>query len=151
MSFKQSFGLPADQVAQIKEVFDVFDKDHTGDITADELGHVMKELGLNPSDSELQDLVNEADTNKDGVISFDEFLGLMSMAVKETDSEQELLNAFKVFDQDGSGTISTEELRNVLRSLGENLTDAELDEMIQMADKNGDGHIDYQEFAQIMK
>jgi calmodulin len=118
----------------------------------------MKELGLNPSDAELEDLVNEADLNKDGVICFDglsrlfsftspaltcpEFLNLMSQTVKETDTEQELVNAFRVFDKDNSGTISTEELRNVLRSLGENLTDAELDEMIKLADKNGDGHID---------
>lgn len=117
----------------------------------------MKELGLNPSDAELQDLVNEADTNKDGVICFDglcplpenerllsraEFLHLMSQSVREQDTEQELINAFKVFDKDNSGTISTEELRNVLRSLGENLTDAELDEMVNMADVNGDGQID---------
>ena len=66
----------------------------------------------------------------------------MSQTVKETDTEEELLNAFKVFDKDGSGTISTEELRNVLRSLGENLTNAELDEMVKLADKNNDGHID---------
>ncbi|KAK0737756.1 hypothetical protein B0T18DRAFT_233863 [Schizothecium vesticola] len=143
-------GLTPDQVEQFRQVFDVFDKDHTGDITASELGAVMKELGLNPSDAELEDLVNEADLNKDGVICFDEFLNLMSQTVKETDTEQELVNAFRVFDKDNSGTISTEELRNVLRSLGENLTDAELDEMIKLADKNGDGHIDYQEFASIM-
>ncbi len=66
----------------------------------------------------------------------------MSATVQETDTEQELINAFKVFDKDGSGTISTEELRNVLRSLGENLTDAELDEMVKLADRDGDGHID---------
>jgi calmodulin len=66
----------------------------------------------------------------------------MSQTVKELDTEQELLNAFKVFDKDGSGTISSDELRNVLKSLGENLTDAELDEMIKLADRNGDGTID---------
>ncbi|KAH8893889.1 EF-hand [Thozetella sp. PMI_491] len=143
--------LSKEEIAQYKEVFDIFDKDGTGDITADELGEVMKSLGLNPSEAELQDLVSEADLNKDGVINFHEFLTLMSQNVKETDTEQELMNAFKVFDKDGSGTISSDELRNVLKSLGENLTDAELDEMIKLADKNGDGDIDYQEFAQIMK
>jgi Ca2+-binding EF-hand superfamily protein len=71
-----------------------------------------------------------------------EFLNLMSQTVKETDSEQELMNAFKVFDKDGSGTISAEELRKVLSSLGENMTDAEIDEMIKLADVNGDGTID---------
>jgi len=66
----------------------------------------------------------------------------MSQSVKDQDTEQEILNAFKVFDKDNSGTISTEELRNVLRSLGESLTDAELDEMVKVADVNGDGQID---------
>ncbi|KAL2130343.1 hypothetical protein VTI74DRAFT_6569 [Chaetomium olivicolor] len=152
MASKQSSSkLPADQVAQYREVFEIFDKDGTGDITADELGQVMKELGLNPSDEELRDLINEVDLNKDGVISFDEFLALMSQNVKELDTEQELINAFRVFDKDGSGTISSDELRNVLKSLGENLTDAEVEEMIQLADRDGDGHIDYHEFANIMK
>ncbi|KAH6616093.1 hypothetical protein B0J18DRAFT_372952, partial [Chaetomium sp. MPI-SDFR-AT-0129] len=117
-----------------------------GDITADELGQVMRELGLNPTDNELRDLVNEADVNNDGVISFEEFLKLMSHSVDEPDAEEELLNAFRVFDKDNSGTISSDELRSVLKSLGENLTDAELEEMIQMADSDGDGTIDC-EFA----
>jgi calmodulin len=71
-----------------------------------------------------------------------EFLALMSQTVKEVDTEQELLNAFKVFDKDGSGTISSDELRHVLKKLGETLTDEEVEEMIKLADRNGDGHID---------
>ncbi|GAB1318115.1 Polcalcin Jun o 2 [Madurella fahalii] len=143
--------MSPEDIANFKSVFDTFDKDGTGDITASELGQVMRGLGLNPSDEELDDLVNEADLNKDGVISFDEFLALMSKDVREADTEEELLNAFKVFDKDGSGTISSDELRNVLRSLGESLTDEEVEQMVQLADRDGDGHIDYKEFAHIMK
>lgn len=66
----------------------------------------------------------------------------MSKDAKEIDTEKELLNAFKVFDKDGSGTISSDELRNVLKSLGETLTDDEVEQMVQLADRNGDGQID---------
>uniref|UniRef100_L2G7Q7 Calmodulin n=2 Tax=Colletotrichum gloeosporioides species complex TaxID=2707338 RepID=L2G7Q7_COLFN len=110
----------------------------------------MRSLGLNPSDTELTDMVNEVDADNNGTIDFNEFLNLMAVKVQVGDAEEELKNAFKVFDRDGSGTISAEELRHVLKSLGENMTNAEIDEMIQMADKNGDGTIDYDEFASIM-
>ncbi|KAF9876088.1 calmodulin [Colletotrichum karsti] len=143
-------GLTEEQRAQYKEVFDLFDKDGTGDITAQELGEVMRSLGLNPSDTELTDMVNEVDADNNGTIDFNEFLNLMAQKVQVGDAEEELKNAFKVFDRDGSGTISAEELRHVLKSLGENLSAADIDEMIQMADKNGDGSIDYDEFASIM-
>ncbi|KAL1861755.1 hypothetical protein VTK73DRAFT_6931 [Phialemonium thermophilum] len=142
--------LTSEQIAQFRQVFDLFDKDNTGDITAEELGEVMRSLGLNPSDSELKDLVAEADVDENGCIDFNEFLNMMARGVKEVDTEQELLNAFQVFDKDNSGTISASELRQVLSSLGENLTDNELDEMLKMADRNGDGTIDYNEFVQIM-
>jgi calmodulin len=70
---------------------------------------------------------------------------MMGRSVKEVDSEQELKNAFKVFDKDGNGTISAQELRQVLSSLGENLTKEELDDMLKLADMNGDGMIDCEE------
>jgi calmodulin len=77
-----------------------------------------------------------------GAIDFDEFLKMMSTTVKAQDFAHETRAAFNVFDKDGSGTISADELRQVMKSLGENLTDAEIDEMIREADKDQNGTID---------
>lgn len=71
-----------------------------------------------------------------------EFLALMSWKMKEADHEQEILEAFKVFDRDNDGFITAEELRHVMTSISEQLTDAEVDAMIREADQNGDGQID---------
>ena len=71
-----------------------------------------------------------------------EFLAMMTRVTKEEDTDEELRRAFQVFDRDGSGTISTEELRDVLRSVGENLTDSELDEMMRQVDVDQSGTID---------
>lgn len=102
----------------------------------------MRSLGQEPSQTELEDILNEIDKDGSGSIEFDEFLSMMGRKVQQADSESELRAAFAVFDRDGSGTISAEELRNVMKSIGENLSDAEIDEMIKEADANGDGNID---------
>lgn len=68
----------------------------------------------------------------------------MARKMKDEDSEEELREAFKVFDKDGSGDISAAELRHVMTSLGEKLTDEEVDEMIREADIDGDGKVNYE-------
>ncbi|KAI4739537.1 putative calmodulin [Aureobasidium sp. EXF-12298] len=142
--------LTPEQIQELKEVFNVFDKDGNDNITVDELGEVMRSLGQEPSQTELEDILNEIDKDGSGSIEFDEFLSMMGRKVQQADSESELRAAFAVFDRDGSGTISAEELRNVMKSIGENLSDSEIDEMIKEADANGDGNIDYDEFVKIM-
>ncbi|EEA21351.1 hypothetical protein TMatcc_009247 [Talaromyces marneffei ATCC 18224] len=142
--------LTEEQIARFREAFAVFDKDGNGEITADELREVMRSLGQNPTESELQDIVNELDVDRTGTIDFDEFLTMMVHKGKATDEEAELRAAFEVFDQDGSGTISADEMRRVMKSIGEDLTDAEIEEMIKEADTDGDGTIDYQEFVHLM-
>lgn len=71
-----------------------------------------------------------------------EFLAMMSKNVKEADFAEETRRAFDAFDKDHNGTISADELRAVMQSLGENLTKDEIDEMIREADKDGNGEID---------
>jgi len=79
-----------------------------------------------------------------GTIDFPEFLTMMARKMKDTDSEEEIREAFRVFDKDGNGFISAAELRHVMTNLGEKLTDEEVDEMIREADIDGDGQVNYE-------
>ncbi|XP_035669404.1 calmodulin-A isoform X2 [Branchiostoma floridae] len=142
--------LTEEQIAEFKEAFSLFDKDGDGTITTKELGTVMRSLGQNPTEAELQDMINEVDADGNGTIDFPEFLTMMARKMKDTDSEEEIREAFRVFDKDGNGFISAAELRHVMTNLGEKLTDEEVDEMIREADIDGDGQVNYEEFVIMM-
>merc|ERR1712066_747416 len=96
-----------------------------GTITTKELGTVMRSLGQNPTEAELQDMINEVDADGTGKIDFPEFLSLVARKMKDTDTEEEMVEAFKVFDKDGSGMISAAEIRHIMSNLGEKITDEE--------------------------
>ncbi len=68
---------------------------------------------------------------------------MMSM-ISHKEQQIELRESFKFFDKDGDGYVSAAELRQVMRTLGEKLTDQEVDDMIREADIDGDGHVDYE-------
>ena len=103
--------LDEEQITEFKEAFTVFDENGDGVITTKELGNVMKTLGQNPTEAELQDMINEVDADGNGTIDFPEFLTMMARKMKDTDTEEEIIEAFKVFDKDGNGFISSAELR----------------------------------------
>ncbi|NXY91894.1 CALMS protein, partial [Alcedo cyanopectus] len=142
--------LSEQQISEFKEAFSLFDRDGDGCISAKELGTVMRSLGQNPTEAELRDMVGEADGDGSGTVDFGEFLSLMAGRMREAEGEEEIREAFRVFDKDGNGYISAAELRHVMTNLGEKLTDDEVDEMIKEADCNNDGQVNYEEFVRMM-
>ncbi|CAH8387125.1 unnamed protein product [Eruca vesicaria subsp. sativa] len=98
-----------------------------------ELGTVMKSLGQNPTEAELQDMINEVDADGNRTIDFPDFLNLMAREMKDTNTEEDLKEAFRVLDKDQNGFISAAELRHVMTNLGQKLTHEEVDEMIREA------------------
>uniref|UniRef100_A0A8C6QEE3 EF-hand domain-containing protein n=1 Tax=Nannospalax galili TaxID=1026970 RepID=A0A8C6QEE3_NANGA len=128
--------LTEEQITEFKEAFSLFNKYGDSTITMKELGTVMRSLGQDPTEAELQDMINEVDAVGNGTIDFPEFLTMMARKVKDTGSE-EVREAFRVFDKDGNGYIKK-------------LTDEEADEVIQEADVDGNRQVNYEEFVQMM-
>jgi Ca2+-binding EF-hand superfamily protein len=143
--------LTEEQKQEIREAFDLFDTDGSGTIDVKEIKVAMRALGFEPKKEEIKKLISEYDKDAKGVIDFNDFLQMMTAKMCEKDTREEIVKAFKLFDDDSTGKISFKNLKRVARELGENLTDEELQEMIDEADRDGDGEINEQEFLRIMK
>ncbi|KAF3883761.1 MULTISPECIES: EF-hand domain-containing protein [Nostocales] len=138
--------MTEEEVTKLWEAFKVFDADGSGAISANELGQVMRSLGQSPNDTDLRDMIKEVDVDLSGSIDFEEFKTLM--VSMQGDRKSRLKLAFSVFDEDGSGQITTNELHSIMSQFG--LTDKELDEMIKEVDGDGDASIDFQEFMKLV-
>lgn len=141
--------LTISELSELKEAFSLFDKLGNETISTKSLGQLMRTCGQNPTESELQDTINEVDDGT-GTISFPIFLYIITKGMKKEDTEDEIREAFRAFDRDGYGFILPAELKQVLRMLDEDMPDKELDNMMKIADKDGDGVIDYEEFAKMI-
>merc|ERR1712072_955599 len=134
--------------AECKEAFDLFDMDGGGTIDLAELGTAMEALGFKPAKGEVERMVSDMDKDGDGTIDFKEFLIMMSNKV---DVKDDMIKAFKLFDTEGSGKVNFKNLKAVAAELGESMTDADLQGMMDEADTDGDGEINESEFLAVMK
>ncbi|KAM3147209.1 EF-hand domain [Paramecium bursaria] len=135
---------------EFKEAFALFDKDGDGTITIKELGMVMRSLGINPTYKDLKEMIREVDFDGNGMIDFNEFLSLMAKKLRDTDLEEEYITAFKIFDQDGDGTLSAQELKHVLINMGEKVSDQDVNDLIKEFDSDKDGYITLEEFIKLL-
>ena len=143
--------LTEEQKQEIREAFDLFDTDGSGSIDAKELKVAMRALGFDPKKEEVKKMIADVDTDGYGTIGFEDFVGLMTAKMAERDPREEILKAFRLFDDDETGKITFKNLKRVAKELGEQISDAELQEMIDEADRDGDGEVDEEEFFRIMK
>ena len=110
----------------------------------------MSELGQNLTKTELDDIINEVDTDGNGTVDFPEFLNLMARKMNEPDNEEDLIETFKVLDRDGDGFISGEDLRKVRSVLGDTLTDGQINDIVNESGKERKGRINYEEFVRLI-
>ncbi|XP_054156438.1 myosin-2 essential light chain-like [Oppia nitens] len=138
--------ISEDQIQEYKETFAIFDTKGDGMIGVSQLGDVARALGQNPTEAEIKRCCQEFTAEER--ISFDKFLPIFQSIVKNRVkySSDEFVEGLRHFDNDGSGYISSAELRHLLTALGEKLTDDEVEQiMVGMEDE--EGRVNYEYFV----
>mmetsp|Transcript_14933 Transcript_14933/g.21093 ORF Transcript_14933/g.21093 Transcript_14933/m.21093 type:complete len:149 (-) Transcript_14933:246-692(-) len=139
--------------AELKEVFALFDKDGGGTISPDEIGAVLKRFGHSYNTNQLNQIIKSIDKDQNGEIDFEEFKEMMeeNKDATEADLDAELKYAFGVFDKDGDGNISAEEIMTVMQQLNEKIDKETVNLMVQSVDTDNNGSIDFDEFKTMMR
>merc|ERR1712224_803629 len=148
---KKQTELDDTQKQEIKEAFDLFDTDGSGNIDVKELTIAMKALGCEPKPGEIEKMISEVDDDGGGEIGFDEFLKMMTNKILNKDPKDDMIKAFKLFDDDQTGSVSMKNLKRVARETNQTLTDDELQQMLDDADRDGDGVLNEDEWLALMK
>merc|ERR1712154_531905 len=150
----ESTGLAADEIKCLKTCFDLFDTKKVDFLSADDLGEIMRAMGFRPTEEELKDLLLEIDEDGSGEIEFGEFSQLCAtFLVEDPDMEtmkRELKDAFRIYDKEGLGYITTETLRGLIGDLLAPLTEEELEGILEELDEDGSGSMDFDEFCEMM-
>ncbi|CAD7929199.1 unnamed protein product [Amoebophrya sp. A120] len=141
-----------EEVTELQEAFMLFDKSQTGYIDIKDLESVLLSLGQIATAEEVRDLISVVTIgNPDAArLNFQEFLGVMNSAIEDKNAEQEIYEAFKMFDMDRTRNINAMELKKVMDSLGTQVSHADVEEMVVEADLNHQRRINYEEFYKIM-
>lgn len=149
---KPKSGLDDEAQEEIKEAFNLFDTEGKGVIDVRELKAAFRALGFQVKKAEIRQMFIDMDKDlSSATITFDEFVEMVTPRMQNRDSREEIMKVFALFDDDNTGAISFKNLKRVATELGENLTDEELQEMVDEADRDGDGVISEEEFYRVMR
>ena len=143
--------LTPDQKHEIREAFDLFDTDGTGHIDVKELKVTMRALGFEPKKEDIKKALLDLGKDGNSSIDFNDFYQIMEIKMSERDNKAEMEKAFRLFDDDNTGKISFKNLKRVCQEIDDVINDEELQEMIDEADRDGDGQVNLNEFLRIMK
>ncbi|XP_058164013.1 myosin light chain 6B isoform X1 [Dasypus novemcinctus] len=138
-----------DQLEEFKEAFELFDRVGDGKILYSQCGDVMRALGQNPTNAEVLKVLGnpKSDELKSRRVDFETFLPMLQAVAKNRDqgTYEDYLEGLRVFDKEGNGKVMGAELRHVLTTLGEKMTEEEV-ETVLAGHEDSNGCINYEAF-----
>lgn len=134
---------------EIKEIFMLFDKNEDAYVHTLELGTLLRAINLNPTESELAELMKKIDPSNSGQFNLQQLENLVRTRGKDPDTLQDVIDALKVFDTDHDGKISTEEFLYAMTNMGEKMTEEQVREIIGDSELENN-HIKIEEFARMI-
>jgi calcium-dependent protein kinase len=142
--------LTKQEKEKLAKIFKDIDVNGDGKLSKEEIMNGFdKYFNKTMNEEEVDKMFESVDTDNSGFIDYSEFI-VAAMNEKNLLTNDKLEAAFKMFDKDGSGLITPDEIKEVLGK-GGNLPEEALNEIIKQVDDNGDGEISFEEFAQMMK
>merc|ERR1719191_892952 len=148
---RQRQGLDDEQIEELREAFNLFDTEHSGTIDARELKAALRALGFEVKKEDVRRMLSDVGKDPSSPIDFNDFQEMMRGRMPDKNSRSEIDKVFALFDEDETGKISFRNLKRIAQELGETLSDEELQEMIEEADRDGDGLINPDEFYRVMR
>ena len=138
-----------EQIEEIREAFNLFDTDGSGSIDYKELKAAMRALGFETKKEEMQKIIDEIDADGSGEIEFPEFMQMMTGKMGAVDSYEEIMKLFAKFDAQTKGYIDFSDVKSIAKQLGENMSDADLENMVVQF--GTDGRVNSDQFYKLLK
>ena len=136
---------------QVTKWFETLDKDRDGQIQTSEIGTILRIMNLNPTERELQKMIDKHDSGRTGLVNEQAVMMMVADKLQDTDTLEEMVEALKWFDNDKDGRLQVCDLRWAMTQLGEKMDDAMWDDIISEADPGKQGHFEIIDFAKLLK
>lgn len=137
----------AEERENFRNAFDAFDEDRDEFITVESLEKVIRAVGFNPMPEEVEDMIEDV---RAPTLNFDSFMYILYRHAREADPETELVNAFRVFDKEGSGRLKLDLVRDILKNIKRPFSDQQISELFSQAEVGGDDCVNYVDFVKVM-
>lgn len=150
-TIKQKKNLTEEQLLEVKEAFNVFDSEQSGGLDARELKAALQALNVKISKDEIRQIYSDFGKDIREKINQEEFFDIVTPRLPDRHTKDYIRMIFKYFDLDNNDKISIRNLKKIAQEIGESLSDEELKEILEEADRDNDGFIGFDDFYRIMR